>query len=141
MQDRSVEAGSDPVLWHCFGLTHIVRPEDFPVMPAESAGFTLKPVGFFRGNPGIDIPYQANKASKLCCNGSTANGHAHTNGHAATNGHAHTDGHVRSDGQGDSNGLTNGEAHSLQAGQEDSVAGSMNGILNGVAQRVANGMH
>ncbi|KAL3159938.1 hypothetical protein ABBQ38_010331 [Trebouxia sp. C0009 RCD-2024] len=89
-KDRSVRSGSDPVLWHCFGLTHIVRPEDFPVMPVESAGFTLKPVGFFRGNPAIDIPYQANAASKLCCG--SANGHAngHTNGHAdgRANGHA-----------------------------------------------------
>ena len=92
-----MRSGSDPVLWHCFGLTHIVRPEDFPVMPVESAGFTLKPVGFFRGNPAIDIPYQPNAASKLCCgfahgqtNGSAANGSlAHgspANGHA--NGHA-----------------------------------------------------
>ncbi len=96
LQDRSVEAGSDPILWHCFGLTHIVRPEDFPVMPVESAGFTLKPVGFFKGNPGIDIPYQPNAASKLCCgpaNGQ-ANGHAdgQANGHSANgssvNGHA-----------------------------------------------------
>lgn len=136
-----MESGSDPVLWHCFGLTHFVRPEDFPVMPAESAGFTLKPVGFFRGNPGIDIPYQANKASKLCCSGSTANGHAHTNGHAASNGHANSNGHVRTDRQTDNDKHANGEMHGIQAGQKDSAAGSMNGILNDVAQKVANGMH
>jgi primary-amine oxidase len=88
-QDRPVSAGNDPVVWHSFGLTHIVRPEDFPVMPYESTGFTLKPVGFFKGNPGIDIPYQANVASKLCgcngaANGAAVNGHAkgHANGHA-----------------------------------------------------------
>ena len=85
MQDRSLECGNDPVLWHCFGLTHIVRPEDFPVMPVESTGFTLKPVGFFRGNPGIDVPYQANKASKLCCHKDVMNGHANANGHAQGN--------------------------------------------------------
>ncbi len=31
------------------GVTHIVRPEDFPVMPVEHVGFTLKPFGFFLG--------------------------------------------------------------------------------------------
>lgn len=105
VQDRSVRSGSDPVLWHCFGLTHIVRPEDFPVMPVESAGFTLKPVGFFRGNPAIDIPYQPNAASKLCCG--TANGHANalSNGHA--NGHA--DGNS-ANGSSD-NGYANGQAN------------------------------
>ena len=129
MQDRSLEAGSDPVLWHCFGLTHIVRPEDFPVMPAESAGFTLKPVGFFRGNPGIDIPYQANKASTLCCNGISANGNADYDGNTNANGHADTNGHA------------DGATDSVQAAPEDSAAGSMNGILNGVAQQVANGAY
>ncbi|KAA6416614.1 MAG: Cu2+-containing amine oxidase [Trebouxia sp. A1-2] len=92
-QDRSVESGSDPVLWHCFGLTHIVRPEDFPVMPVESTGFTLKPSGFFRGNPGIDVPYQVNRASRLCCHDKATNGHSNINGHA--NGHA--SGHVNAD--------------------------------------------
>ena len=98
VQDRSVRSGSDPVLWHCFGLTHIVRPEDFPVMPVESAGFTLKPVGFFRGNPAIDIPYQANAASKLCCgsanglaNGSAANGSFSNGSPASRQANGHTD--------------------------------------------------
>ncbi len=81
-----MESGSDPVLWHCFGLTHIVRPEDFPVMPVESTGFTLKPSGFSRGNPGIDVPYQADRASRLCCHDKATNGHSNINGHA--NGHA-----------------------------------------------------
>ncbi|HET6192944.1 MAG TPA: hypothetical protein VFE59_38760 [Trebonia sp.] len=31
------------------------RPEDFPVMPVEYAGFTLKPFGFFDTNPAIDL--------------------------------------------------------------------------------------
>ena len=38
--------------------------EDFPVMNCESTGFTLKPDGFLNGNVGIDIPYEANAASK-----------------------------------------------------------------------------
>ncbi len=47
--DRSVD-GEDIVLWHTFGLTHFPRPEDWPVMPVDYAGFTLKPVGFFDRN-------------------------------------------------------------------------------------------
>ena len=46
---------TDIVLWHNVGLLHIPRPEDFPVMPVEYAGFTLKPVGFFECNPTLDL--------------------------------------------------------------------------------------
>jgi primary-amine oxidase len=45
----------DVVLWHSFGSTHIARPEDFPVMPTETTGFTLRPCGFFDENPALDI--------------------------------------------------------------------------------------
>jgi primary-amine oxidase len=48
--------GADVVLWHTFGLTHFPRPEDWPVMPVDYAGFTLKPVGFFDRNPTLDVP-------------------------------------------------------------------------------------
>ncbi|KAK9822295.1 hypothetical protein WJX74_004226 [Apatococcus lobatus] len=74
-ENREVGPGHDPVIWHSFGLTHIPRPEDFPVMPYESVGFTLKPVGFFDSNPAVVLPHGANTASKLafahyaCCNG------------------------------------------------------------------------
>lgn len=67
--NRSIE-GEDVVLWHAFGVAHVPRPEDFPVMPCEVTGFTLKPDGFFDGNPGIDLEPETNKASKLangCC--------------------------------------------------------------------------
>ena len=49
-------AGSDVVLWHTFGLTHFPRPEDWPVMPVDRCGFTLKPVGFFDRNPTLGVP-------------------------------------------------------------------------------------
>jgi primary-amine oxidase len=55
--DRSLE-DRDVVLWYCVGVTHFVRPEDWPVMPVEHAGFTLKPHGFFDRNPALDVPPQ-----------------------------------------------------------------------------------
>jgi primary-amine oxidase len=46
----------DLVLWHTFGVTHVPRPEEWPVMPVEYAGFRLVPVGFFDRNPALDVP-------------------------------------------------------------------------------------
>ena len=46
----------DVVLWYTFGLTHVPRPEDWPVMPVEYAGFILAPHGFFDRNPALDVP-------------------------------------------------------------------------------------
>jgi primary-amine oxidase len=54
-QDRPV-VDTDIVLWHSFGVTHIPRPEDWPVMPVEFTGFSLIPVGFFDRNPALDVP-------------------------------------------------------------------------------------
>jgi primary-amine oxidase len=48
--------GQDVVLWHTFGTTHVPRPEDWPVMPVETCGFRLRPVGFFDRNPTLDVP-------------------------------------------------------------------------------------
>jgi primary-amine oxidase len=44
------------VVWATVGATHVPRPEDWPVMPVEYTGFTLKPVGFFDSNPALDVP-------------------------------------------------------------------------------------
>ena len=52
--DRSID-GEDIVVWHTFGTTHFPRPEDWPVMPVDHVGFTLKPVGFFDRNPTLDV--------------------------------------------------------------------------------------
>jgi len=46
----------DIVLWIQFGLQHIPRIEDFPVMPVEIIKVSLKPVNFFERNPAIDVP-------------------------------------------------------------------------------------
>jgi primary-amine oxidase len=43
--------------------------EDFPVMPVEHTGFTLKPDGFFNGNPSLDIEPEVNNSSKICNGG------------------------------------------------------------------------
>ena len=53
--DRSIEA-TDVVLWHVFGIHHVTRPEDWPVMPVDVVSFQLKPVGFFDRNPTLDVP-------------------------------------------------------------------------------------
>ena len=54
-QDRTVE-DTDIVVWHSFGHHHLPRPEDFPVQPVVSTGFTLQPFGFFDRNPALDVP-------------------------------------------------------------------------------------
>jgi primary-amine oxidase len=54
-EDRPI-VDTDIVLWHSFGVTHIPRPEDWPVMPVEYTGFTLLPAGFFDKNPALDVP-------------------------------------------------------------------------------------
>jgi primary-amine oxidase len=41
----------DVVLWYTFSVLHLPRPEDWPVMPAHTAGFRLVPIGFFASNP------------------------------------------------------------------------------------------
>jgi primary-amine oxidase len=55
--NRSLE-GTDVVLWFTCGSNHVARPEDWPVMPVEYAGFHLRPVGFFDRNPALDVPPQ-----------------------------------------------------------------------------------
>jgi primary-amine oxidase len=53
--DRDLD-GADIVLWHTFGMTHLPRPEEWPVMPVDTCGFVLRPVGFFDRNPTLDVP-------------------------------------------------------------------------------------
>jgi primary-amine oxidase len=52
--DRPIE-NTDVVLWYVFGIHHITRPEDWPVMPVDTVSFWLKPVGFFDRNPALDV--------------------------------------------------------------------------------------
>lgn len=52
--NRSIE-NTDLVVWYTFGIHHITRPEDWPIMPADVVSFWLKPVGFFDRNPALDV--------------------------------------------------------------------------------------
>jgi primary-amine oxidase len=66
--------GADVVLWHTFGLTHFPRPEDWPVMPTDYAKFTLKPYGFFDGNPALNVPETV--SAHCAAKGAASNGAA-----------------------------------------------------------------
>ena len=52
--DRPLE-NRDVVLWYVFGIHHITRVEDWPVMPVDTVSFWLKPFGFFDRNPALDV--------------------------------------------------------------------------------------
>jgi primary-amine oxidase len=59
VKDDAPLENTDLVVWYTFGAHHVVRPEDWPVMPVASIGFMLKPVGFFDRNPALDVPRPA----------------------------------------------------------------------------------
>ena len=46
----------DIVVFVQFGINHVPRVEDFPVMPCEVLKVSLKPVNFFEKNPALDVP-------------------------------------------------------------------------------------
>jgi primary-amine oxidase len=53
--NRPIE-NQDVVLWYTLGVTHIPRPEEWPIMTVHKASFKLIPAGFFARNPAIDVP-------------------------------------------------------------------------------------
>jgi primary-amine oxidase len=80
----------DIVVWVQFGINHVPRIEDFPVMPCEIIKVSLKPVNFFTKNPAIDVPPSTQafnqsvlvapkeeaeavigKQGEMCCSGTT----------------------------------------------------------------------
>jgi primary-amine oxidase len=77
----------DLVLWYVFGIHHITRPEDWPVMPSDTVSFWLKPVGFFDRNPSLDVvPSEHNEQH----NHDGHDGHAHHDHDHDHDGHDHT---------------------------------------------------
>ncbi|KAF2807691.1 uncharacterized protein BDZ99DRAFT_446493 [Mytilinidion resinicola] len=46
----------DVVVFVQFGINHVPRIEDFPVMPCEILKIHMKPVNFFDKNPALDVP-------------------------------------------------------------------------------------
>ena len=75
---------TDVVLWYSFGVTHLPRPEDWPVMPVEYTGFLLAPFGFFDRNPALDVPpsppgpcHAPTPASDGCADGGAGDGCCH----------------------------------------------------------------
>ncbi|KAH8668122.1 copper amine oxidase [Tricladium varicosporioides] len=61
----SVE-NEDIVVWHSICLTHNPRTEDYPVMPCDTMVVSLKPSGFFEGNPALDVPQSAQGVNQSC---------------------------------------------------------------------------
>jgi primary-amine oxidase len=60
--NRSIE-NTNVVLWYTIGEHHVPRVEDWPVMPVNYLGFTLKPNGFFDRSPALDVPPPAHAES------------------------------------------------------------------------------
>ena len=72
--DRSL-VDTDVVLWYTFGVTHFVRPEDWPVMPVEYTGFLLSPFGFFDRNPALDVAPTTGDGSCHACHADVRRDH------------------------------------------------------------------
>lgn len=53
--NRSIDR-TDLVLWYTMGMHHLVRAEDWPVMPVLWHEFELRPFDFFDRNPAVDLP-------------------------------------------------------------------------------------
>jgi primary-amine oxidase len=66
---RDAVEDEDIVVWVQFGINHVPRIEDFPVMPCEILKVHLRPVNFFTKNPALDVPpstQEVNKSTQIC---------------------------------------------------------------------------
>lgn len=55
LADNEIIENQDVVVWYTLGVTHIPRPEEWPVMPVTHAGFKIIPGGFFAKSPALDV--------------------------------------------------------------------------------------
>lgn len=53
--NRPIES-TDIVVWYTMGMHHVVRAEDWPVMPVSWHSVELRPFDFFDRNPALDLP-------------------------------------------------------------------------------------
>ncbi|KAJ6590020.1 copper amine oxidase [Mycena vulgaris] len=54
-REENIE-NEDILVYLTVGVTHIPRPEDWPVMPVEHLNIFFKPQSFFGNNPSMDVP-------------------------------------------------------------------------------------
>lgn len=54
-QNRDIES-EDSVVWLTTGTTHVMRAEEFPIMPTEWVTAMIKPWNFFNETPTLDLP-------------------------------------------------------------------------------------
>jgi primary-amine oxidase len=74
--DRAI-VDEDIVVWYTFGMHHVVRLEDWPVMPRQHVGFLLQPHGFFDQNPTLNLPRAI--TTDHCATDSAVSAHVHHN--------------------------------------------------------------
>jgi primary-amine oxidase len=56
VRNNETLVNQDVVAWYTMGITHIPRPEEWPVMPVTHVGFKMIPGSFFDRNPALDVP-------------------------------------------------------------------------------------
>ncbi|WKN33541.1 hypothetical protein PZB74_09380 [Porifericola rhodea] len=54
-KDRNL-MNTDVVAWYVAGVTHIVRPEEWPIMNQHTVAVSLMPFGFMSSNPVLGMP-------------------------------------------------------------------------------------
>lgn len=66
IKDDAPLLNTDVVLWYVFGIHHITRVEEWPIMSVDVVSFWLKPSGFFDRNPSLDAPPTAKGPGGAC---------------------------------------------------------------------------